>query len=60
MNPSHIKLQIPFESMVEAISSLDMEQKRKIWQILAEEMEMIEDDLQEYSERTNIDNHLFK
>ena len=51
MNQSNIKLQIPFESLVEAISSLDMEQKQKIWQILDEEMQMREDYLEESNPR---------
>ena len=51
MNQSNIKLQIPFESLVEAISNLDTEQKQKIWQILNEEMDTIEDELEESNPR---------
>ena len=47
MNQSTIKLQIPFESLVEAISNLNTEQKQQLWKILAEEMANIEDDLEE-------------
>ena len=47
MNQSTIKLQIPFESLMEAISNLDIEQKQQLWKILDEEMEIIEDNLEE-------------
>jgi hypothetical protein len=47
MNQSTIKLQIPFESLIEAIFCLDIEQKQQLWAILNEEMAIIEDDLEE-------------
>jgi hypothetical protein len=47
MNQSTIKLQIPFESLVEVIPNLDIEQKQQLWKILDEEMAVIEDDLEE-------------
>lgn len=47
MNKLNIKLQIPFESLVEAISNLEVEQKQQLWKILDEEMAVIEDDLEE-------------
>ena len=51
MNQSTIKLQIPFESLVEAISDLDIEQKKQLWGILNKEMASIEDDLEESNPR---------
>ncbi len=51
MNQSTIKLQIPFESLVEAISNLDTEQKQQLWKILDEEIENIEDELEESNPR---------
>ena len=51
MNQSTIKLQIPFESLVEAISDLDIEQKKQLWGILNKEMTSIEDDLEESNPR---------
>lgn len=47
MNQSTIKLQIPFESLVEAIANLDIERKQQLWKILDEEIAVIEDDLEE-------------
>lgn len=47
MDRSNIKLQIPFESLVEAISTLEVKQKQQLWKILDEEMAVIEDDLEE-------------
>ena len=47
MNQPTIKLQIPFESLVEAISNLEVKQKQQLWEILDEEMAVIEDDLEE-------------
>ena len=51
MNQSTIKLQIPFESLVEAISGLDIDQKKQLWEILNEEMANIENDLEESNPR---------
>jgi hypothetical protein len=43
-----VRLQIPFESLVNAIASLGLEEKRKLWQILDEQIAEAEDnDLEE-------------
>ena len=47
MNQPSIQLQIPFESLVEAVSNLDSEQKQQLWHILDKEIDRIEDDLEE-------------
>lgn len=47
MNQPNIKLQIPFESLIEAIANLDIEQKQHLWNILDEEIAIIEDNLEE-------------
>ena len=51
MNQSTIELNIPFESLVKAISNLDIDQKKQLWGILNEEMASIEDDLEESNPR---------
>lgn len=51
INQSTVKLQISFESLVKAISDLDIEQKQRLWKILNEEMANIEDDLEESNPR---------
>lgn len=40
-----VKLQIPFESLVDVIASLSWEQKRRLWQMLDEEINQAEIDL---------------
>ena len=47
MDRSNIKLQIPFKSLVEAISNLEVERKQQLWKMLDEEIANIEDDLEE-------------
>ena len=47
MDRSNIKLQIPFISLVEAISNLEVERKQQLWKMLDEEIANIEDDLEE-------------
>jgi hypothetical protein len=42
-----VRLQIPFESLVDAISSLGLEEKRRLWQRLDEEITQAEEDLLE-------------
>jgi hypothetical protein len=42
-----VRLQIPFESLVDAISSLGLEEKRRLWQLLDEEITQAEEDLLE-------------
>jgi hypothetical protein len=43
-----VRLQIPFESLVNAIASLGLEEKRKLWQVLDEQIAEAEDnDLEE-------------
>ena len=42
-----IKLQIPFESLLEAIINLPFEEKRQLWQLLDQEINQTEPDLLE-------------
>ncbi len=42
-----VQLQIPFEALVDAISSLGLEEKRRLWQLLDEEITEAEEDLLE-------------
>jgi histidine ammonia-lyase len=42
-----VRLQIPFESLVDAISSLGLEEKRRLWQLLDEEITQVEEYLLE-------------
>jgi hypothetical protein len=42
-----VQLQIPFEALVDAISSLGLEEKRRLWQLLDEEITQAEEDLLE-------------
>ena len=55
MNQSTIKLQIPFESLVKAISNLDIDQKKQLWEILNDEMANIEDDLEESNPKIQLE-----
>ncbi len=45
MTQETVKLQITFESLINAISSLGIEEKRRLWQILDEEINQGEADL---------------
>lgn len=45
MTQETVKLQIPFESLVNAIASLGLEEKRRLWQLLDEEIAQAEEDL---------------
>lgn len=45
MTQETVKLQIPFESLLNAIASLGLEEKRKLWQILDEQIAASEDSL---------------
>ncbi|WP_414755975.1 hypothetical protein [Anabaena sp. CCY 9910] len=47
MSQETVKLQIPLESLLKAISSLDLEEKRKLWQVLEVEIAQAEEDLLE-------------
>ncbi len=47
MTQETVKLQITFESLLNAISSLGLEEKRKLWQLLQEEIVQAEEDLLE-------------
>jgi hypothetical protein len=47
MNQETVNLQIPFESLVDAIASLGLQEKRKLWQLLDEQISETEDDLLE-------------
>ncbi|MDY6804881.1 MAG: hypothetical protein SXA11_13890 [Cyanobacteriota bacterium] len=43
MTQTTVKLQIPFESLVEAIASLELEKKLQLWQLLEAEIADAED-----------------
>lgn len=45
MTQQTVRLQIPFESLVNAIASLGLEEKRRLWQLLDEEIAQAEEDL---------------
>ena len=45
MTQETVKLQIPLESLLNAISSLGLEEKRKLWQLLEEEIAEAKEDL---------------
>jgi len=45
MTQPTVRLQIPFESLVNAIASLGFEEKRRLWQLLDEEIAQAEEDL---------------
>ncbi|MBW4687069.1 MAG: hypothetical protein KME40_18660 [Komarekiella atlantica HA4396-MV6] len=47
MSQEIVKLQIPFESLVNAIASLELEEKRRLWQMLNEQITQAEEDLLE-------------
>ncbi len=47
MTQETVKLQIPFESLVDAIASLGLEEKRRLWQMLDEQISEAEDNLLE-------------
>ncbi|MBE9036899.1 hypothetical protein GS682_07600 [Nostoc sp. B(2019)] len=47
MSQEIVKLQIPFESLVNAIASLGLEEKRRLWQMLNEQITQAEEDLLE-------------
>lgn len=42
MLPETVQLQIPFQVLVDAIASLQLEEKRRLWQILNEEITQAE------------------
>ncbi|MEG3834160.1 hypothetical protein QUA46_09005 [Microcoleus sp. MON2_D6] len=45
MLPETVQLQIPFQVLVDAIASLKLEEKRRLWQLLNEEITQAETDL---------------
>jgi len=47
MTQQTVRLQIPFESLVNAVASLGLEEKRRLWQLLDEEIAQAEEDLLE-------------
>lgn len=47
MTQETIRLQIPFASLVNGISSLGLEEKRILWQLLDEEIAQADEDLLE-------------
>jgi hypothetical protein len=47
MTVETVRLQIPLESLVDAISSLGLEEKRRLWKLLDEEIAQAEEDLLE-------------
>jgi len=44
MTQTTVKLQITFESLVEAIATLGLEEKRQLWQLLEREIRQAESD----------------
>ncbi|NEP46393.1 MAG: hypothetical protein F6K35_47235, partial [Okeania sp. SIO2H7] len=46
MTQTTVKLQIPFASLVEAIASLELEEKLQLWQLLEAEIADAEDALE--------------
>ena len=44
MLPETVQLQIPFQVLVDAIASLPLEEKRRLWQLLNEEITQAETD----------------
>ncbi|MDY6806310.1 MAG: hypothetical protein SXA11_21240 [Cyanobacteriota bacterium] len=47
MTQTTVKLQIPFESLVEAIASLGLEEKRQLWQLLDKEIHQTQSDAED-------------
>jgi len=47
MTQTTVQLQIPFQSLVDAIASLNLEEQRQLWQILEEAIAQAEEDLLE-------------
>ncbi|MFB2837698.1 hypothetical protein [Floridanema evergladense] len=47
MTQKTVQVAIPFESLIDVISSLNLEDKRKLWQMLDEEISQAEEDLLE-------------
>lgn len=47
MTQETVRLQIPFQSLVDAIASLGLEEKQKLWQLLEQEIAQAEEDLLE-------------
>lgn len=47
MTQTTVQLQIPFQSLVDAIASLNLEEQRQLWQILEEAIAGAEEDLLE-------------
>jgi hypothetical protein len=47
MTKETVQLQIPFESLVNAIASLGLEEKRKLWEMLDEQIAEADDNLLE-------------
>ncbi|MEG4391488.1 hypothetical protein [Microcoleus sp. BROC3] len=45
MLPETVQLQIPFQVLVDALASLPLEEKRRLWQLLNEEITQAETDL---------------
>jgi hypothetical protein len=47
MTSGTVKLQIPFESLLDAIDNLHLEEKRRLWRLLDEEIRKAEENLSE-------------
>ncbi|XWK89958.1 MAG: hypothetical protein U7127_07765 [Phormidium sp.] len=47
MTQKTVQVPIPFASLIEVISSLNLEDKRQLWQMLDEEISQAEEDLLE-------------
>lgn len=49
MTQASVRLQIPFESLLDAINNLPLEDKHRLWQLLDEEIRKVETELEEDS-----------
>ncbi|WP_445175464.1 hypothetical protein [Microcoleus sp.] len=53
MLPETVQLQIPFQVLVDAIASLQLEEKRRLWQLLNEEITRSETNQQSQAQIQN-------
>ena len=47
MTQTTVKLQIPLEALVEALSLLEIEEKRKLWHLLEEQIAQAEEEIEQ-------------
>ena len=47
MTQTTVKLQIPLAALVEALSLLEIEEKRKLWHLLEEQIAQAEEEIEE-------------